>query len=62
MQIDLLSFSSNFSISISTKFITQTHKQKKLILLVSVANGYFFNQLSNLPGNFMVYYTVAKIC
>jgi len=31
MQIDLLIYPSNFSLSISTKFITQTHNQKKFL-------------------------------
>jgi len=61
MQTDLLIFLLTFPQVFQQNFITQTHNQKNFLgehcqwlpLLV---------QLSNLPGNLMVYYTVAKIC
>jgi len=53
-------FSFQLSHVFQQKFITQTHNQKKnswKALLMAT----FLIQLSNLPGNFMVYYAVAKI-
>jgi len=61
MQTDLLIFPSNFSISISAK-IHYSNPQSKEISWLALLMATFFIQLSNLPGNLMAYYTVAKIC
>jgi len=60
MQTDLLIFPSNFSISISTKH-HYLNPQSKEISWQALLMVTFLIQLSNLPGNLMVYYTVAKI-
>jgi len=61
MQTDLLIFPSNLSISISAKF-HYSNPQSKEISWQALPMATFFDPASNLTGNLMVHYTVAKIC
>jgi len=63
MQTDLLIFLLTFpSVLEQNSLLKPTIKEISWRALLITAFLDFLIQLSNLPGNLMVYYTVAKIC